>query len=274
MGPLRLADFEMLRPRYCGEFTLESPFDPHGGPLRPATLPISVLWRFNAFMIRAIIFDFDGVIADTEPLHYDAFARVLAGRAAMPSHNEYYARYLGLNDAAFVRAVFTKQDITLRESELRDILAKKNAEYERRIAGGLPLLPGVAGFIGRAKDRYPLAVCSGARRVEIEAILHAANLRDAFLAIVSADDVSASKPDPMGFLMAAERLRSTTAGLIPGDCLVIEDSANGIKAARAAGMKVVRVRTYATGPDCPVANIEVDTLNDLTDDALAVLAKS
>lgn len=222
-------------------------------------------------MIRAIIFDFDGVIADTEPLHYEAFLRVLSGRVAIPSRDAYFARYLGLNDAAFVRTLHTEQSVALCDGDLQTLLQRKNAAYETAIARGLPLLPGVAEFIDRARPRLPLAICSGARRVEIESILRAANRHDAFFAIVSADDVPASKPDPAGFRMAAERLRARAAGLAPRECLAIEDSAHGVTAARTAGMKVVRVRTYATGAQCPPADLEVDALNELTDAQLTEL---
>lgn len=225
-------------------------------------------------MIRAIIFDFDGVVADTEPLHYEAFAQTLDGRAVMPSHEAYYARYLGLNDAAFVRTLAAEQGLPLTDSGLREVLARKNAAYEGLIAKGLPLLPGVRELIDQMRDRCPLAVCSGARRVEIEVILRTAKVRDAFRTIVSADDVSQSKPHPMGFLMTMERLRADDSTLTPGACLVLEDSANGIRAARAAGMMVVRVRTYATGENCPAADIEVNTLLDLTQDVLAALDPS
>lgn len=227
--------------------------------------------RFNVPMIRAIIFDFDGVIADTEPLHYEAFARVLDGRVVMPTREVYFAQYLGLNDAAFVRTLHGEQEVALRDGDLEALLERKNAAYEAVIARGLRLLPGVAEFIDRVRPRLPLAICSGARRVEIESILRSANRLDAFLAIVSADDVPASKPDPAGFRMAAERLRPTAAGLAPGECLAIEDSAHGITAARAAGMKVVRVRTYATGSQCPSVDLEVDSLRELTDAQLTKL---
>lgn len=192
-----------------------------------------------------MVFDFDGVIADTEPLHYEAFARVLTGHARVPSREEYFRKYVGLNDRAFIRAVLNGTRVS--EQQHAELLAAKNADYMTRIARGLPLLDGVAEFVQKARQRYPLAICSGARRVEIETILRGAALLDAFREIVSADDVTASKPDPAGFRMAIRRLGAHLPGLEASQCLAIEDSALGVAAARGAGMKVLHLRTCAAG---------------------------
>lgn len=222
-------------------------------------------------MFRAIIFDFDGVIADTEPLHYAAFARVLADRCPMPSLEAYFETYVGLNDAAFLRALHEQAGIRLDDSALASLLDRKNTVYLEMIAGGIPLLVGVEEFVSRVRGRYPLAICSGARRIEIETILDTAGLLDAFPVLVSSDEVPRSKPDPTGFLEAVARLGDRIGELRPGQCLAIEDSANGVAAAKAAGMKVVRVLSHASATSV-VADLEIADLRKLTDQRLAGLA--
>ncbi len=221
-------------------------------------------------MLRAIVFDFDGVVADTEPLHYAAFDRVLDGLGVMPSVAAYYETYVGLSDAAFLRAVFAKAGKSPGEGDLRSLLDRKNDIYFEIVAGGLPLLTGVEAFINRMRRRYPLAICSGARRVEIDTLLRAAGLHDAFPMIVSTEDVQRSKPDPEGFRRAIALLAEQVDALRPVQCLAIEDSANGVAAAKAAEMKVVRVRSHA-GPSSVAADLEVADLSELTDAQLAAM---
>lgn len=222
-------------------------------------------------MFRAIIFDFDGVIADTEPLHYAAFARVLADRCPMPSLEAYFETYVGLNDAAFLRALHEQAGIRLDDSALASLLDRKNIVYLEMIAGGIPLLDGVEEFVSRVRGRYPLAICSGARRIEIETILDTAGLLDAFPVLVSSDEVPRSKPDPAGFLEVVARLGDRIGELRPDQCLAIEDSANGAAAAKAAGMKVVRVLSHANAASV-AADLEVADLRKLTDQRLTELA--
>lgn len=192
-------------------------------------------------MLRAIIFDFDGVIADTEPLHYEAFATVLAEHSVALSRKEYFSRYLGLNDETFIRTIFADRRRAIDGDSRRRIQAVKDTVFRVRIAGGLCLLPGVEAFVRAAAKRWPLAICSGAHRVEIETILEKAGLVSFFDAIVSADEVPISKPDPAGFLKALSILRAKQPDLTAGECLVVEDSLLGVRAAKAAGMKVLAV---------------------------------
>jgi HAD superfamily hydrolase (TIGR01509 family) len=206
----------------------------------------------SAIACRAVIFDFDGVIADTEPLHCRAFANVLAGRSISLTWEDYRAHYLGLNDRAIVQKVFERNGRRLPGSDADRLLTEKNDAYMSLIAGGIKVLPGVAEFVARM-GRRPLAICSGARRVEIETILRGAGLLACFRVIVSADEVSASKPDPAGFLRALALLRETETTLLASECLVIEDGLPGIMAAQAAGMRV-----GAVGAQCGAAAASLD----------------
>ena len=190
-------------------------------------------------MFDAVIFDFDGVIADTEPLHYQAFREVLAAHGVDLSETDYFAKYVGLNDATFIRRIFEDRRKPLPDPQ--EIRSRKDADYESLIARGLPLLPGVRSFVETAARSVPLAICSGARRSEIISLLRQHELEQFFSAIVATEDVPISKPDPAGFLRALELLRKQKTDLTADRCLVIEDSLLGIRAARAAGMPVLAV---------------------------------
>jgi beta-phosphoglucomutase-like phosphatase (HAD superfamily) len=240
---------------------------------------------------RAILLDFDGVLADTEPLHFRAFQTVARANGLSLSPGEYFSPdLLGLNDAAFLRRVFDRAGRPLDPGHARQLLDEKNAAFARLIAGGIPLLPGCADFVRRAAgDGRALAICSGARRQEIGQILSPHGLLPFFAAIVSADEVPASKPDPAGYLRALDLLSARIAGsargpgsgddgapaghgsaegrLDPGECLAVEDSANGVLAARAAGLRVVAI---APSPDHPAARHADATVTRL--DALDVPA--
>lgn len=220
-------------------------------------------------MLRAIIFDFDGVIADTEPHHYQAFAEVLDGRLTMPTWETYLSEYLGLNDPTFLRRFFEASGDQPDERELASLIRRKDEVYQRNLVDGIPLLPGVEAFVRSMRGRYPLAICSGARRVEIETILRHAGLRDAFEHIVSADEVTRSKPDPAGFLKAFELLRAGRDGLTPSACLAIEDSAHGIVAAKAAGMRVIQVCPHSIGEFAVPADRKVKDLTEVSEMLLA-----
>lgn len=222
-------------------------------------------------MLRAIILDFDGVIADTEPLHYRAFAETLRDEAVMPSEAEYFHDYVGFNDATFLRTVFNVAGRPLKPDAVDALRRRKDQAYFSMIAQGLALLPGVESFVRRAARRWTLAICSGARRAEIETVLAHAGLRDVFRTIISADDAPLSKPDPSGFLMAIDELSKYEADLRPAQCLAIEDSLHGIRAAKAAGMKVLAVRPTRRAEAMVEADALASSLSAVTDEELASL---
>jgi beta-phosphoglucomutase len=222
-------------------------------------------------MLRAIIFDFDGVICDTEPLHYRAFARVLATHSVPLSEDVYFADYVGLNDRALLAAILDNAGHRLSDAEMDRLLLAKNEAYFSTIAGGVPRLPGVDEFVRRVAGRWPLAICSGARRVEIETILRGADLLRFFPVIVSVDEVPVSKPDPTGYLAAAQRLGEFVPDLRPGDCLVIEDSPHGIAAAKDAGMSILALQGRLEPLRLSLADATVPDLRSITDEQLAAM---
>jgi beta-phosphoglucomutase-like phosphatase (HAD superfamily) len=192
--------------------------------------------KVNTRMLRAILFDFDGTIALSEPLHFAA----LAEHAIRLSRTLYDERYLGLTDAECVERIlgdFGRQDL---HAEVTALLRRKAEIMAGKMSHGVPLCPGVGPFVARAAGRAALAIVSGALRAEIDRVLDGAGLRPFFRLILSAEDVGRGKPDPEGYRLACTRLRKLgVARLQPRQCLVVEDAPKGIDAARAAGMRVV-----------------------------------
>lgn len=224
-----------------------------------------------AWMPRAIVFDFDGVIVNTEPLHHRAFAGLLAKMSIAVTLDEFLSKYAGLNDRAFLQRLFEQLGFVADARIIDRVLRAKNDVYQRLIAGGCPLLPGVVGFVNEAARRWPLAICSGARRVEIETILRHAELLAQFPTIVSVDEAPTSKPDPAGYLRTLAQLQQRAAGLKAGDCLAIEDSVHGIAAAKAAGMKVLAVQTMHTAAELSQADAIVPDLRSATADSVMAI---
>lgn len=222
-------------------------------------------------MIKAIIFDFDGVIADTEPLHYRAAAAVLSARDIHVSEAEFYERLMGLSDDAFFRKVLSEAGRPFDDAVIRELLAEKNARYESKMYRELTPLPGVDDFVYAASQRGPTAVCSGARRFEIEGLLRQFGFDEWINTIISIDEARVSKPDPTGYHMTLRALQKSSPSLSAGQCLVIEDSLHGIAAAKAAGMPVLAVQTHYDASQLAAADAFVAGLEGLTPDQAADL---
>jgi len=190
-------------------------------------------------MLRAIILDFNGVLINDEPLHARLMQETAAKLGIELTLQDYYSRYLPLDDWHCLRAVLADNNQTLEPREMERILEIKSARYEREVQTSCELFPGSVDFVRAAAARYPLAIASGARGKEIRATLERAGITRLIAAVVSADDVVESKPNPEAFLKAYGLLKNRTADLQPADCLVIEDSIHGIGGAHGAGMKVV-----------------------------------
>src|SRR5438445_228858 len=148
---------------------------------------------------RALVFDFDGVIADDEPLHLAAFQRTLAAEGITLSAEAYYARYLGFDDHDAIVEAFREAGRPLPPDRVDALMAAKAAHFLGLVRDGVPIFPGVPEFVRAAAARVPLAIASGALRREIELILAHGGLTAAFTAIVSAEDVDEGKPSPDAF---------------------------------------------------------------------------
>ena len=215
-------------------------------------------------MLRAILFDFDGVIADTEPLHWAAMNEVLALHAVSPIPKDYYYQnMLGLDDRGLFRDSFALAGKPLPPDLLAALIAEKSTRFLTMASRDSIVLPGVADLLASVAGRCLLAICSGALRREIEAILRTAGLLPLFPVIVAADDVQRGKPDPQGYLLAMRRLQEKhclVPPLQPGECLVIEDSLPGLEAGKEAGMVCLAVSTSVRGDLLLQADAVVATL--------------
>lgn len=190
---------------------------------------------------RATFFDFDGVIADTEPLHYEAFAAVLARRGIRVSAADYARRYLGFGtDREALRLAMEDAGRGDLLGSLETLFEEKRAAMAERIRAGIPLYDDFRPFLDEASRRGPVAVVSGALRAEVAAVLESARIAHLFTTIVAAEDVRRGKPDPEGYRIAWRRIRDRLAvDLRPAQCLAVEDSPNGVAAAKAAGLRTL-----------------------------------
>jgi beta-phosphoglucomutase len=222
-------------------------------------------------MLAAIVFDFDGVIADTEPLHLAGFRDVLAARGLALTDAEYYDRYLGYDDAGAFRAMGADRGRPWDDADVRELVVEK-AERLRHLTAHLRLLfPGAADAIRRAAAHVPIAIASGALRHEVTGVLVREGLAELFTVIVAAEDVGRSKPSPDPYAAAVARLGSSTGRPIaPPQCVAIEDSLWGLQSAKAAGLRTVAVgQTYRAAE--LAADLVLPGLGDLDMPALEAL---
>ena len=221
--------------------------------------------------LKAILFDCDGVIADTEPLHLAAFKQTLADEGILLTDKQYYEEYLALDDRGCFKKAYSQYTKELSSRKLTELVARKAHYFEPVLEKNLKLFPGVAEFIKIAAESYPLAIASGARQHEIDLILSYGQLKDYFQAIISADDVVNGKPDPESFLRACESVRGIDDSITPASCLVIEDSFHGIHAARAAGMRCLAVTNSYPKEQLTEADLVVESLAGLSLAQLQIL---
>lgn len=213
--------------------------------------------------IRAVIFDFDGVLADTEPLHCAAFQSVVAAVGVSLSRDDYFERFLGLPDRECLAAVCVRAGRVPSAAELDQLVARKRRRYAE-LARDATLHAGVADALRRLHPHFVLAIASGAFRDEIEPVLQRAQVRDLFSAVVGAEDVQAGKPAPDPFLHALREINRVNGGqLTAAECVVVEDSPNGIAAAHAAGMRCVAVTTSHQAVELAAADAIVAHANRL-----------
>ena len=194
-------------------------------------------------MFRGVIFDFDGVITDTEILHLRAFNRVLAQHGSEITTREYYTDYLGLTDVDCFTLLADKGRLSLDAEGIENLVREKNLIFEELAKSEGRIIEGVREFLEMLKrNDIAMGICSGALLAEIELILGEARLRDYFEVIVSAEQIEKGKPDPEGFLLALHKLNAEKRSPISADeCIVVEDSHWGLEAAKAAGMHTVAV---------------------------------
>lgn len=214
----------------------------------------------------ALIFDFDGVILDSEPIHLAGFQRVLETMGVELTRQEYYDKYLGFDDYQALSTALRDHRASFTESDVQRLIASKTALVQKALGEFSTPLPGVWDLVASAHVAgIGLAVCSGALRQEIELACRAVGILDRLQAVVSAEDVEDSKPDPACYKLTVQRLAKATARPIRAErCVAFEDSPFGIAAAQGAGLKVVGITSSYGAEDLAAADRVVESLEELT----------
>jgi len=217
-------------------------------------------------MLRAVIFDFDGVITDSEVLHLRTFNKVLAQYGIELSKEDYYKNYLGLSDLDLFTLLADKGMLRLSADGIGNLVKQKNRIFEELAKTEGRMIEGVRDFIGMlSQNNILMAICSGALLSEIELILEEAGIRHFFEEIVSAEYVKKGKPHPEGFLLTLRKLNEKTQKPITAEqCVVVEDSHWGLEAGKAARMHTIAITNSYTADQLAMAEKIVAHLNHLT----------
>ena len=200
---------------------------------------------------EAVLFDFDGILVDSEPMHHRAFTEVLDPLGMGFPWQEYVEIYMGFDDRDAFREAFRAKGIDLDDANLAKLVAAKSEAFLRGLRDGVTAYPGAVSLVEFLRAAgLPLALCSGALRSDIDPVLAQLGVARCFDVIVSADDVRRSKPDPESYALAFARLseRYVTMLTVPGKSVAVEDTPAGIRSAKGAGLRVLAVtNSYGEG---------------------------
>jgi beta-phosphoglucomutase len=213
-------------------------------------------------VISAIVFDFDGVLVDSEPLHLRSYQEVLEPFGLSLPREKYYSSYLGYDDAGVFKAIAEARDWPLDEQKLRALIDEKCRVFEALKAdgtGGDMLYPGAPECVARLAAAWPLGIASGAARPEIESTLQGSGLDRYFRFIVAAGETPAGKPAPDPYRQAAK-----LHGHSPESCVAIEDSRWGIESAKSAGLWCIGITHTYPVSELLDADAIVSSLAELT----------
>jgi beta-phosphoglucomutase len=215
--------------------------------------------------LHAIIFDFDGVIANSEPLHLRATQAALDDEGLTLSSDDYYGSYLGYDDVGMFQRFARDRGLAWTERHVTTLVARKGVKLQGLLDAGDVLFPGAADFIRASAAAVPVAIASGALKHEILEMVGAAGVADLFTTIVASGDTEESKPAPAPYQLAFTQLRERTGlALDPERTVAIEDSRWGLASARGAGLRCVGVTSSYQAHELTGAELIVSGLADLT----------
>ena len=225
----------------------------------------------------AVLFDFDGVIVDSERLHHETMVEAMAGQGPETPWEFYRERLMGLDDRGAFAVLLERAGIAPTPGEIRQRVARKAVLFAKHAAAGrVPAFPGAAELIRACAAAGPVGLCSGALRSDIEPVLAALEIDKCFAEKITADDVPLSKPDSTCYRLCVARLAAKfpRQDIAPANCVAIEDTADGIASARGAGIPVVAVSTNLSADVLHKAGAAavVEALAGLTPGRLADLA--
>jgi beta-phosphoglucomutase len=215
--------------------------------------------------IQAVVFDFDGVLADSEPIHFRVYRELLAPSGVTLTKEAYCERYLGFDDEGAFRQMAADFKLLLGDEEIEMLIVAKARRFEEIVSGTNVLYPAAVPCVERLGAKWPLGIASGALRADIDLMLKGAGLSDRFRFLVAAGDTDETKPAPDPYLKAAE-----LHGLPPAACVAIEDSRWGLQSAKTAGMRTIAV-THTYPRAGLTADRVVDSLDDVTIDLIQTL---
>ena len=221
-------------------------------------------------MLQAVFFDFDGVLADSEPIHLRAYQSVLQADGIDLGRKDYYERYLGYDDVGLFEALSKDRGVAADPAKIGQWIASKARFVEEMLSSDSVLFRGAADCVRMFSDRVPLAIASGALEPEITIVLEHAGLIDRFEVIASASDGVPGKPAPDLYLLALTKLREKLSSrgsgrpIEPAACIAIEDSHWGLEAAAKAGLLTVAVTHTYPAAELGRADLIVERLSDLT----------
>ncbi|MFC1981722.1 HAD family hydrolase [Chloroflexota bacterium] len=205
--------------------------------------------------LEAVIWDLDGVIADTAPYHFEAWQGTFQGRGVDYSEED-FKRNFGQTNDTIIRNILGGN---ISQNGVDNIADEKEENFRRRIAHNIRPLPGAVGLIRLLSGHgVKMAIASSTPMVNLQLIISGLGINSCFQAIVSGDEVAEGKPNPQVFLLAAQKL-----GMAPHSCIVIEDAVAGVAAARAAGMKCLAVTNTHPTAKLEEADLVVDTLESV-----------
>lgn len=212
-------------------------------------------------MLNAVIFDFDGIIVDSEPMHHQAFQRVLEPLNKGFSWEEYCETYIGFDDRDAFKAAFKAKGEKVGSRDLKRMIAEKAKIFQQLVHDGEATpLPGAVELIRSIPRKLPIALCSGALKEDILPIIENLGIENAFSVIVTAEDTKKSKPDPAPYKLAIEKLGLDDAST----AIAVEDTPVGIVSAKGAGLKVLAVTNSYDREFLMAADAVTDSLENIS----------